>query len=74
VVNRFLGFDAYEWSVMLVGSALLALATWLMYVMCVSAFRRSPRRENAPIDSTCTELTHLGGAACGSDASPRHSD
>jgi hypothetical protein len=30
VVNRFLGFDAYEWSVVLVGSVLLAPATWLM--------------------------------------------
>jgi hypothetical protein len=30
VVNRFLGLDGYEWFVMLVGSALIALATWLM--------------------------------------------
>jgi hypothetical protein len=30
VVNRFLGLDGYEWFVMLVGSPLIALATWLM--------------------------------------------
>jgi hypothetical protein len=30
VVNRFLGFDAYEWFVMLFGTAVLALATWVM--------------------------------------------
>jgi hypothetical protein len=30
VVNRFLGLDGYEWFVMLVGSGLIALATWLM--------------------------------------------
>ena len=30
MVNRFLGLDAYEWFVTIAGSALIALAAWLM--------------------------------------------